>query len=511
MERLPFDPQKVAGPPSDPGPALRERGAPNPASSGFGNPLFSNLAEARALTVSQASELIQRTLEERIPSPLRIIGEVSNLNVRNHWYFSLKDEGAVLSCVAWATSAKKFGFTPRDGQQVMATGHISHFGPQGRTQFYVSALAPVGDGALEARFRALCEELRGLGFFAPERKRPLPAFPRRIAVITSRTGAALQDVLATAKQRCCAVGLLIVDVRVQGEGAAAQVARAIDRVNREAGRRGIDAILVTRGGGSIEDLWTFNERIVADATFKSALPIVAAIGHESDTTIIELVADLRAATPTQAAMRLIPSRDELCRQIDHAVHRMRSLIGRQVERERERIRSIARMELWRDPRLHFARYVDSLRHQRSHVSRSMRALVQRAHIRLHKLEARLEQGRPARLSEIRRERVAVLGDRLRRAAGSIVPQRRVHLRAREQQLGAIEVRSVLRRGFSYTMLADGRVLRSIGDVEPGDALATHVADGFVKSTVAGAAKRNAGRSRTGEHAAEQLDLFTSGQ
>lgn len=496
MERLPFDPQKVAGPPPDPGPALRERA------------LFGNLADGRALTVSQASELIQRTLEERIPSPLRVVGEVSNLNVRNHWYFSLKDEGAVLSCVAWATSIKKFGFTPRDGQQVMATGHISHFGPQGRTQFYVSALAPVGEGVLEAKFRALCEQLRGLGYFSPERKRPLPPFPRKIAVITSRTGAALQDVLATAKQRCCAVGLIIVDVRVQGEGAANEVARAIRRVNSEAKRRGIDAILVTRGGGSIEDLWTFNERVVADATFKSALPVVAAIGHESDTTIIELVADLRAATPTQAAMRLIPSRDELCRQIDHAVHRMRSLLARRVERERDRIRSMARTELWRDPRLHFARYQDSLRHQRGHLLRSMRAMAQRTHIRLHKLEARLEQARPARLNELRRQRMAVLGDRLRRTALTIVPQRRVVLLGREQQLGAVEVQSVLRRGFSYTMLADGRILRSIGDVGPGDPLATHVADGFVRSTVAGAAKRGGGRSRSSAGGApEQLDLF----
>lgn len=500
MERLPFDPEKVAGPPPDPGPALRERA------------LFGNLAEARALTVSQASELIQRTLEERIPSHLHVIGEVSNLNVRNHWYFSLKDESAVLSCVAWATSLKKFGFTPRDGQQVMATGHISHFGPQGRTQFYVSAMAAVGEGVLEAKFRALCGELRGLGYFAPERKRALPAFPRRIAVITSRTGAALQDVLATAKQRFCAVGMVIVDVRVQGEGAASEVARAIRRANREAKRRGIDAILVTRGGGSIEDLWTFNERIVADATFKSALPIVAAIGHESDTSIIELVADLRAATPTQAAMRLIPSREDLCRLVNHAVHRLRSLIARQVERERARIRSMARMELWRDPRVHFARYHDLLRHQRGHLSRSMRALVQRAHIRLHKLEAKLDQARPARLNELRRERIAVLGDRLGRAARTIVPQRRIHLRGHEQRLAAIEVRSVLRRGFSYTMLADGRVLRSIGEVGPGDALATHIADGFVKSTVAGAAKRSAGRTRAvGNHAAEQLDLFAPKQ
>jgi exodeoxyribonuclease VII large subunit len=495
MERLPFDPAKVAGPQPDPGPALRERA------------LFGNLAAARALTVSQASELIQRTLEERIPSPLRVVGEVSNFNPRNHWYFSLKDESAVLSCVAWATSARKLGFTPRDGQQVLATGNISHFAPQGRTQFYVSALSPMGDGVLEAKFRALCEELRGLGYFAPERKRPLPVFPRRVAVITSRTGAALQDVLATARQRCSAVGLVVVDVRVQGEGAAEQIARAIKRVNRMAKGRGIDAILVTRGGGSIEDLWAFNERIVADATFQSALPIVAAIGHESDTTIIELVADLRAATPTQAAMRLIPSRDELCRHLDHLVHRSRTLLVRMIQRQRERIRALARTELMRAPRAHFDRFSEALRYQRVRLSRAARARMQCEHIRLHRLHARLEQARPARFNAARRERLAVLSDRLRRAGCSIIPHRRTHLSSREERLEAIEVGHVLRRGYSYAVLEDGRILRSIREVRPGDPLATHVADGIVRSQVDGAGRRIRRGGSKAEPPSEQLDLF----
>ena len=188
--------------------------------------------------------------------------------------------------MAWASSARRFGFTPKVGDQVVVTGHISHYPAQGRTQLYVSAMAPVGAGALEQRFQALCQTLRGLGYFDPETKQPLPLLPRRIAVITSASGAAVHDVIDTARRRSKAVGIVIVDVRVQGDGAADAVADAIGRVDADSARLGIDAILVTRGGGSVEDLWAFNERVVADAAHTCGLPLVAAIGHESDTTVI---------------------------------------------------------------------------------------------------------------------------------------------------------------------------------------------------------------------------------
>jgi len=179
----------------------------------------------------------------------------------------------------------------------------------------------------------MCDELRELGYFDDARKRPLPLLPRRVAVVTSADGAAVHDVRSTADQRCRAVGLLIVDVRVQGDGAADEVARAIRWVDANRDDLGVDALIVTRGGGSMEDLWTFNERVVADAAFGCSLPLVAAIGHESDTTVIELVADRRAATPTQAAMALVPSAEDLLRQVAHLEHRLCAVA--QVQRERD--------------------------------------------------------------------------------------------------------------------------------------------------------------------------------
>ncbi len=390
------------------------------------------------LTVSEVAELIRSTLESHVPSPLRVIGQVSNLSNHKHWYFSLKDEQAVMSCVAWVSSASRFDFVPAEGDEVVATGHVSHYGPQGRTQFYVTRLEPVGAGALELKFRAMCDELRRLGYFDQQHKKPLPVFPRRVAVITSTSGAAVHDVISTADERCRAVGLLLVDVRVQGDGAAEQVAAAIRRIDADAAKLAVDAILVTRGGGSVEDLWAFNERIVADAAFKCRLPLLAAIGHESDTTVIELVADVRAATPTQAVMRLIPSADELTGQLDHLDRRLRLLVRRQMERQRERLEAAARSALLRDPR----------------------ALVQRA-----------------------REKVTTLAGRLGRATTVHVRRQRDRMEALTRQLAAVDPHGVLGRGYSYTTNESGVLVASIRDVSDGDRIVTRLRDCSIDSVV----------------------------
>lgn len=418
--------------------------------------------QAQHLTVSQVSQLIKNTLEQRIPSPLRVVGQVSNLSTKDHWYFSLKDEAAVLNCVAWATAVRKFGFTPKDGDEVIAAGHISHFASQGRTQMYVSELVPIGAGALELRFRALCEELRGLGYFDEARKKPLPVFPRRIAVITSATGAAVQDVINTAAQRCKAIGLLVVDVRVQGDGAAEEVARAIRWVDRGRRRFGVDAMLVTRGGGSIEDLWAFNERIVADAVFACTLPVVAAIGHESDTTIIELVADVRASTPTQAVMRLIPSSEELGRQIDHFAHRLGFMLNQTVERAKHR--TIRMSEDLR--RIIFGHVVGE------------RARVER-------LSARLAAIQPRVLLAQRHVRLAVSRDHLHHAIAGRLRRVRDHVAGLFRQLSALDPHGVLRRGYSLTTRQDRSLIRSAKEVTRGEPIITMTADGLFGSVVDG--------------------------
>lgn len=457
VTQLPFDPDQAVGadPPAEP--------------------------QRDHLTVSEVSALIKSTLERHLPPTLRVIGQVSNLSRRNHWFFSLKDENAVLGCVAWASAARGFSFVPQDGVEVIATGHLDHYAPQGRTQFYVSHLTPVGAGAMELQFRALCAELRGLGYFDEARKKRLPLLPRRIAVITSAGSAALQDVIATAASRCRAVGLVLVDVRVQGDGAAEEVAAAIRRVDTDHAALGVDAVLVTRGGGSVEDLWAFNERLVADAAFACRLPLVAAIGHESDTTIVELVADVRAATPTQAIMRLIPAAAQLQEQVAHLEHRLRFLVARLVELARQRLRTVERFALFRDPGAAARLAAERLAVEEDRLRRAMtqrvdqRAVLRRGH------------------------------ERLGRAVVVEVRRLRDHLDGVGRQLESIDPHRVLTRGYSWTTTPEGRIVRCVGDVRPGREIRTRVTDGTIDSVVArsaGPAKRRAPRPD-----ASEMDLF----
>ncbi len=459
----------------------------------------------RPLMVSQVGELVRSVLEMGIPGPIRVIGEVSNLNARNHWYFSLKDENAVIQCVAWASTAAKLGPAPADGEQIIARGTISHYPPQGKTQLYVTAIERVGAGLLEQKFRALCEDLRRLGYFDEARKKPLPVFPRRVAVITSKTSAAVRDVIATMNHRCKAVELLIVDVRVQGEGSAAQVAGAIRWVDSNRVKLGVDAMIVTRGGGSIEDLWAFNERIVADAVFGASLPVVAAIGHESDITIIELVADVRAATPTQAAMRLCPDGAELLRQVEFLSSRLRGVMGRRVELERRRVDGLARSEILRRPKALIDRHAERLRSMAAALRQSIRLRLANESHRIERLAVRL---RPDTTAVLQQGRLDALAARLDRAMQSRIGGAEVHLRALERHLAALGPESILSRGFSYTMKSGGGLVRSIADVGPGEGLETRVADGVIHSVVGGTATRR--RAQKGLPAADQMDLFEKG-
>jgi len=484
--------------------------------------------------------MIDRALRSGLPARVCVIGEISGFRERTHWYFDLKDAGAVVGCVMFASAARRAGFVPENGQEVVASGRVEFYAKQGRASLLVDRIQPVGAGALELAFRALCDQLRARGWFDPALKRPVPTFPRRVAVVTSRTGAALQDVLATMGRRCPAVGVLVVDVLVQGERAADQIARAIDLLGRWRADLQIDAVLVTRGGGSREDLWAFNEPEVARAIHECPLPVVAAIGHETDTTIAELVADVRCATPTQAAVRLTPDAGALGEQLDALGRRMGSMVRRRVEHESVRLGSAARHPILVDPR-------SIIERARQRVDNLGRRLGESAWRRVHvgartigDLSARLERHRPA-AEHARRsawlERAAALleasvrarlsriglGDparRLSRAAGVLLRERGAELDALERELEAIGPVGVLRRGYSYTRDENGAILRSIAGAAPGQRIETRLVDGSIWSVVSDGSraalpgpadppKRRRGR-RSGRPGPDQMDLFGAG-
>ena len=446
MPRRSFNPDDALGglfdPPDDPGGA--EERTPEP------------------LTPSGLNTRIKDLLESSLRGPIEVVGEVSNLRKQGHWYFAIKDETSVVSCVMWRSDAGRVRFDPRDGDELIITGRVSHWVPGGRTQFYVNSMRKQGLGTLEEQFQALCHELRSLGYFEDERKQRLPAFPRRIAVVTSATGAAIEDVRRTAANRLPSVELLVVDVRVQGEHAAQQIATAIRRLDRSARKLGIDAILVTRGGGSREDLWAFNERVVADAAFACRTPLVAAIGHEVDTSVIELIADHRSSTPTQAAMHLVPDRSELVAQVEYQQDRLVSSLKRRAEGAADRLE--------RAPR---------------ELARAIQVRLERARTQVAQLDSLLKQQRPsARLATVR-TRLDALETRLRATIDHRLATSSTRVESDRLRLNAVGPRSVLGRGFTCTLDESGQVVRSTDSVKEGATLTTVFEDGRVRSRVEG--------------------------
>ena len=277
---------------------------------------------AERLTVSRLVELIREVVESNFFA-VSVEGEVSNFSMpaSGHWYFTLKDPQGQLRAVMFRGRNRVVPYPPRDGQQVVCSGTVGVYTSRGELQFIVDSLTPAGVGTLQAAFEALKLRLSAEGLFAEERKRPLPAFPRTVGIVTSKTGAAIHDMLNVLRRRAPGLHILLRPVKVQGEGAAEEIAEGIADLNRHGGA---DVLIVGRGGGSLEDLWAFNEEIVARALAASKIPVISAVGHEVDVTIADFVADLRAPTPSAAAELVAKSRLELESHVDHLTLRLRS-------------------------------------------------------------------------------------------------------------------------------------------------------------------------------------------
>ncbi len=485
MARLPFNPDNIANQPMDMTPGA----TPTPASRvGIGAaaaaPAAAGRGAANSVTVSQLAALVRGALTAGLPAKIRVIGEISNLSSRSHWFFNLKDQGASVRCVCFASNVRRINFKVGDGMEVIATGRIDFYDAQGNVQLYVDKLEPVGVGELELRYRALCDELRKLGYFEDARKKPLPPMPQRIAIITSRSGAALHDVINTARKRWRGCKLMLFDVLVQGAAAAPNIAAAISALSRQGAALGIDAILLTRGGGSMEDLWAFNERIVADAVFRCSLPIVAAIGHETDTTIAELVADLRCSTPTQAAMTLVPDREALTEQVQQLDRRLAVLTTQTLRHAKHRLEAAARHTLFRRP----DQLYTPIRQRLDSLAARLSAAVPRQLKDSKQMVAHLCEQLAASLPRAVRQgrtRLDQLIPRLITGLPRTARSKRETLDALARQLAAVSPLNVLQRGYTYTLAADGRVIRSAEAAPPGTELTTVFADGRVKSRVEG--------------------------
>jgi len=308
--------------------------------------------QRKVYTVQQINALIKMTLEQNLPARLTVTGQISDWKRHSsgHCYFSLKDNDGILPCVMWSSKAKSIKFSPENGISALATGHIDLYSPQGKFQFYVDSLKESGIGDLQLAFEKMYERLKEQGLFSDDHKKLLPAYPMRIGLVTSPTGAAVMDIADSIYNRWPCARLFISPVPVQGPGAAEKIASAIRDVNARSDKLGLDVLIVGRGGGSQEDLWSFNEEVVARAIFDSQLPIISAIGHEVDTTIADLVADARASTPTKAGVIAVPDMNDVLEKISRLAGQLAMTAQSSLSLSAQRLETVQTESLFKYPR-----------------------------------------------------------------------------------------------------------------------------------------------------------------
>jgi len=458
-------------------------------------PLFASLfdeTERRPLTVSELTESVRKAIESRF-NAVWVEGEISNFKAHSsgHWYFTIKDEGAQLRAKCFRSANSRIRFRPKDGLHVRARGRLTVYEARGEYELIVEALDPVGAGALQIAFEQLRDRLQAEGLFAAERKRPLPVFPGRVGVVTSRTGAAIRDILNVIGRRTQTVHVLFSPARVQGDAAGSDIARAIRLINdyhQRALRDGrtkdlVDVLIVGRGGGSTEDLWAFNQEEVARAICASTIPVISAVGHETDFTIADFVADQRAATPSAAAELVAAREDQICSALAQMEQSLARLMRYRVVTARTRVQQHALSQAFDEVRgklRNASGTTNAARHRLEIlISQSLRA----ARLRNDALSASLA---PAQL----RARLAEAQVRFDSAYTSCNVAIEQQLEDAKNRLGlavasldALSPLAVLQRGFAVAQKQDGSLLRDAKQVETGEAIKVRLARGRLGARV----------------------------
>mgnify|MGYP002619524301 CR=1 FL=1 len=435
--------------------------------------LFQRLSREReVLTVSQLNARARSLLEEVFPQ-IWVEGELSNLArpSSGHLYFTLKDAKAQVRCALFRQHAQRIRLDLRDGLQVRARGRVSLYEGRGDYQLILDSLEPAGDGALRQAFEALKAQLQAEGLFAAERKRPLPSHPRRIGVITSPSGAAIRDIISVFGRRAPYIELVIVPTAVQGREAAPQIVRAIERAERA----GFDALIVARGGGSLEDLWPFNEEIVARALAACQTPTVSAVGHETDFSISDFVADVRAPTPSAAAELLSPDGQAMLRQFQLYQRQLQQRLHERLTRDHLRLDSLRRR--LRHPGERLAQQAQRLDDLELRLRRAHQQFLTHQQQRLERLGARLQLQHPGRQLGLLSQQLEHLRQRLPRAMQQSLQQRRQRFSSLAQTLHLVSPLATLGRGYSILLDDQGQAIRSAAQTRTGQHLKARLHDG----------------------------------
>ncbi len=454
---------------------------------------------SKIYSVSQLNSLIKGILADNLPPRLSVAGEITDWKIyaSGHCYFSLKDESSVLPCVMWASKFKTVKFEPENGMAVIATGYIDVYQPHGKYQFYVESMQPEGVGALQLAFEQMKAKLQKEGLFKDEYKKPLPPYPKRIGIITSESGAAVHDIADSIFNRWPAVELFLYPTAVQGEGAAKQIADAIAKINKANKNLKLDLLIVGRGGGSMEDLWAFNEEVLARAIFASDIPVISAVGHEVDITIADMVADARASTPTKASVIAVPDAVEVLGSIEQLKKRFSMDIESKMTIALGQIEKITASAVFRYPLSIIQNQIQTVDNFQSRLTENIRTLFERVKARLANYFDKILTIEPHRLMGAKKIRITNLKNTLEKNLGDIITQdtfklkiesKNIHsafdklitrkhteLTAVENRLGGLNPKKVLNRGYSITTnKRTGKVLLTAEDAQLGDMIITEL-------------------------------------
>ena len=414
--------------------------------------------ERRVLTVSELAQQLRSVLEERFPA-VWVEGEISNFKVygSGHAYFTLKDEGAQIRAVLFRNRTRRIRFEPKDGLHVLAFGSLEVYAQRGEYQLVVELLEPRGLGALQLAFEQLKTRLTAEGLFDARRKRPLPRFPRKIGIVTSPSGAAIRDMLRVIGRRFAGLSIVVAPARVQGDGAASEIAQGVADLNALGD---VDVIIVGRGGGSLEDLWAFNDETLARAIAGSKAPVISAVGHEVDFTIADFVADLRAPTPSAAAELVVREKQALVETVRDLGARLDRAITRRLDRERARLAALAERRVLSDP-------ARPLRDHQRRVDDATARLLRGSHARLREMVHHFELATASLRRSSPVARVARGRHQLTQLSARLTTDMHRELERRRQRVGGVLGRldslsplGVLGRGYSLTRLADGEIVKT---------------------------------------------------
>lgn len=440
------------------------------------------------MSITEVTRKIKGVLTKGV-GQVWVEGEISNIKQYSsgHTYFVLKDQSAQLSAVLFTNARASLAHTDflKDGQRVKAGGAISVFEGRGQYQLVVHKIESAGVGELMERYEALKKKLHAEGLFDQAHKKALPLLPQRIGVVTSPTGAVIHDMLNILNRRFPNMQVLLTPVKVQGEGSATSIARAIQWLNTHCGegsQRQVDVIIVGRGGGSLEDLWAFNEEVVARAIFASVIPVISAVGHEVDFALSDFVADLRAPTPSAAAELVVQSKKEFEKRIAQSSVDLQRLLWQHHRFLAQRLQQLAGSAVLMRPAQMIERYSQRVDYFDMRLQHAAHQRVGAARQRADRIFNRLGLVRERRVTELK-VRIESNRQGLRAAAAALLEQGKSRVVMLERQLVLLSPLKILERGYSLTRNADGVLVRSVADVKPGVSVVTQVADGFIRSKV----------------------------